>query len=105
MAVVVQMTCTFVDTEAVQPRQLGWSTHNIGNCGRPIDQTYSAAGELTVHSQKQAGPRGGCRTIGGRQRYVANGIEEPNAMRPRAPRHIVQKPQWPPRVAPDDGHA
>jgi hypothetical protein len=91
MAIVVQMTCPFVDTETVQPWYLGWSTHNVGNCGRPIDQTYSAAGELTVHGQKQAGPRGGCRTIGGRQRYVANGIEEPNAMRPGALRHIVQK--------------
>src|SRR5262249_27108981 len=57
MAIVVQMTCPFVDTETVQPRYLGWSTHNVGNCGRPIDQTYSAAGELTVHGQKQAGPR------------------------------------------------
>src|SRR5262252_7286686 len=93
MAIVVQMTCPFVDTETVQPRYLGWSTHNIGNCGRPIDQTYSAAGELTVHSQKQAGPRGGCRTIGGRQRYVANCIEEPNAMSLRALRHIVQEPR------------
>src|SRR5262252_5558490 len=55
MAIVVQMTCPFVDTETVQPRYLGWSTHNVGNCGRPIDQTYSAAGELTVHGQKQAG--------------------------------------------------
>src|SRR6516165_2695217 len=93
MTVVVQMTCPFVDTETVQPRYLGWSTHNVGNCGRPIDQTYPAAGELTVHGQKQAGPRGSCRTNGGRQRYIANGIEEPNAMSARALRHIVQEPR------------
>src|ERR1700730_2310589 len=93
MPVVVQMTCPFVDTETVQPRYLGCSTHNVGNRGSPIDQMYSAAGELTVHGQKQAGPRGSCRTSGGRQRYVANGIEEPNAMSPRAQRHIVQEPR------------
>src|SRR5262245_30611905 len=49
MTIVVQMTCPFVDTETVQPRHLGWSTHNVGNCGRPINQTDSAAGELLVH--------------------------------------------------------
>src|SRR5437016_13114365 len=93
MTVVVQMTCPFVDTETVQPRQLGWSAHNFGNCSRPIDQTYSAAGQFTVHGQKQAGPRGSCRTIGGRQRYVANGIEVPDAMSVLALLHIVHEPR------------
>src|SRR5215831_12082154 len=93
MTVVVQMTCPFVDTETVQPRDLGWSTHNFGNCSRPIDQTDSAAGELTVRGQKQVGPRGGCRTIARRQRYVANGIEDPNVMSARTLRQIVQEPR------------
>src|SRR5690349_356409 len=86
------MARPFVNTETVEPRNLGWSAHNFGNCSRPIDQMDSAAGELTVHDQKQVGPRGSCRTIEGRQRYIANGIEEPNAVSARALRQIVQEP-------------
>src|SRR5262249_34934648 len=59
----------------------------------PIDQMDSAAGELTVHDQKQVGPRGSCRTLGARERYIANGIEEPNAVSARALSHIVQEPR------------
>src|SRR5262245_27648197 len=87
------MACPFVDSKTVQPRNLGWSTHNFGDCSRPIDQMDSAAGELTVHGQKQVGPRGSCRTIRGRQRYVANGIEDPNAMSARTLRQIFQEPR------------
>src|SRR5262245_55656432 len=87
------MACPFMDTETVQPRDLGWSTHNLGNRSGPIDQMDSAAGELTVHGQKQLRPRGSCRTIERRQRYIANGIEDPNTMSARALPQIAQEPR------------
>src|SRR5262245_37073384 len=86
------MACPVMDTETVQPRDLGWSTHNLGNRSGPIDQMDSAAGELTVHGQKQLRPRGSCRTIERRQRYIANGIEDPNTMSARALPQIAQEP-------------
>src|SRR5262245_4511287 len=87
------MACPLVHSKTVQPRNLGWSTHNFGDCSRPVDQMDSAAGELTVHGQKQVDPRGVCRTIARRQRYVANGIEDPNAMSARTLRQIFQEPR------------
>ena len=91
MPVVVEMAGSRVDAEAMQLRDMGRPTHDFGDCRRPIDQTDSAAGKLPLHVHEQIGTGGSRGTIAGRQRDVADRIEDADLMAARALRQIIQE--------------